>query len=82
MSTFILPATQSSNILASLESIISGEELTKMESYKIHGNGVYAKGIEGGLGVIGLKSHNEALMMKKLYKFFNRLDIPMVGIIW
>jgi hypothetical protein len=37
---------------------------------------------EGGLGVIGLKSHNEALMMKKLYKFFNRLDIPMVGIIW
>jgi hypothetical protein len=30
---------------------------------------------KGGLGVIDLKSHDEALMMKNLHKFFNRVSI-------
>jgi len=37
---------------------------------------------EGGLGVIDLKVQNEALLLKNLHKFFNRLDIPWVHLIW
>jgi hypothetical protein len=36
---------------------------------------------EGGLGVIDLKKHNEALL-KNLDKFFNHKDIPWVSLIW
>ena len=31
---------------------------------------------EGGLGVLNLGNHNEALLMKYLHKFYNREDIP------
>lgn len=31
---------------------------------------------EGGLGVIDLHLHNQALLMKNLDKFFNGRDIP------
>lgn len=37
---------------------------------------------EGRLRVINLKTHNEALLMKHLHKFFNRKDIPWVGLVW
>lgn len=30
---------------------------------------------EGGLGVINLKKHNEALLLKNLKKFYNKKDI-------
>jgi len=31
---------------------------------------------EGGLRVINLKKHNEALLLKNMDKFFNHKDIP------
>ena len=37
---------------------------------------------EEGLGVINLLTQNEALLLKNLHKFFNRLDIPWVHLIW
>ena len=37
---------------------------------------------EGGLGVIDLKKHNEALLLKNLDKFFNKRDIPWVSLVW
>jgi hypothetical protein len=37
---------------------------------------------QGGLGVINLTTQNEALLLKNLHKFFNRLDIPWVHLIW
>ena len=37
---------------------------------------------QGGLGVINLTSQNEALLLKNLHKFFNRLDILWVHLIW
>ena len=37
---------------------------------------------EGGLGVLNLKTQNEALLLKHLHKFFNRLDIPWVQLVW
>lgn len=37
---------------------------------------------EGGLGVINLKTKNEALLLKHLIKFFNKDDIPWVALVW
>lgn len=37
---------------------------------------------EGGLGVISLKTHNEALLMKQLHKFLNKKELPWVKLIW
>jgi len=37
---------------------------------------------EGGLGVLNLKTQNEALLLKNLHKFFNRHDLPWVSLVW
>lgn len=37
---------------------------------------------EGGLGVINIKTQNEALLIKHLHKFFNKEDIPWVSLVW
>jgi hypothetical protein len=36
---------------------------------------------EGGLGVLDLRTQNEALLIKNIHKFFNRADIPWVHLI-
>ena len=46
------------------------------------GDGHFTKKKEGGLGVLNLRTQNEALLMKHLHKFFNRKDIPWVQLIW
>lgn len=38
--------------------------------------------VEGGLGVIRLKLHNNALLMKQLQKFLNKEDLPWVNLLW
>lgn len=37
---------------------------------------------KGGLGVINLHIQNEALLLKHLHKFYNKVDIPWVTLIW
>jgi hypothetical protein len=37
---------------------------------------------QGGLGVLDLAAQNEALLMKNLHKFFNRINISWVNIVW
>jgi hypothetical protein len=37
---------------------------------------------KGGLGITKLRTHNDALLMKALHKFFNRLNIPWVKLLW
>jgi hypothetical protein len=37
---------------------------------------------EGGLGVVNLFTHNEAMLLKFLHKFFSRADIPWVQLVW
>ena len=37
---------------------------------------------EGGLGVLNLRTQNDALLLKYLDKFFNKVDIPWVHLIW
>lgn len=36
----------------------------------------------GGLGVLDLKTQNEALLLKFLHKFYNKMDIPWVQLTW
>jgi hypothetical protein len=37
---------------------------------------------QGGLGVLDLQSHNDAMLLKFLHKFFAQADIPWVNLIW
>jgi hypothetical protein len=37
---------------------------------------------KGGLGIINLRSQNNALLLKHLDKFYNRSDVPWVKLIW
>ena len=37
---------------------------------------------EGGKGILNLQTHNEALLLKHLHKFFNRENAPWVELIW
>ena len=37
---------------------------------------------KGGLGVINLRLQNDALLMKQLHKFYNKVDIPWVQMVW
>jgi hypothetical protein len=37
---------------------------------------------QGGLGVIDLNTHNEAMLLKFLHKFYTKADIPWVRLIW
>jgi hypothetical protein len=36
----------------------------------------------GGLGILDFKLQNEALLLKQLHKFFNRVDLPWVKLVW
>jgi len=36
----------------------------------------------GGLGVLDLRTQNDALLIKNLHKFFNKMDIPWVYLVW
>lgn len=37
---------------------------------------------EGGLGVLNLRTQNEAVLLKYLHKFYTKADIPWVHLIW
>ena len=37
---------------------------------------------QGGLGVLNIYVQNRALLLKNLHKFYNKLDIPWVNLIW
>jgi hypothetical protein len=45
---------------------------------------VYVPKKQGGLGVIiiNLSTHNDAMLLKFLHKFFSRQDIPWVNLVW
>jgi hypothetical protein len=38
--------------------------------------------VKGGLGILNLRLQNDALLMKQLDKFYNKMDIPWVNLIW
>ena len=36
----------------------------------------------GGLEILDIAIHNKALLMKNIYKFLNKEDIPWVSLLW
>jgi len=54
---------------------------------KKHGNLVAWQMVQmpkdkGGLGVINLRLQNDALLLKHLDKFYNKVDVPWVQLVW
>jgi hypothetical protein len=37
---------------------------------------------KGGVGIVNFQKHNEALLLKFLDKFYNKVDTPWVNLIW
>lgn len=37
---------------------------------------------KGRLGVINIETQNKALLLKNLHKFYNKVDLPWVNMIW
>lgn len=37
---------------------------------------------QGGLGIVNLRAHNNALLLKFLHKFYNQHDLPWVQLTW
>lgn len=37
---------------------------------------------KGGLSVLNLNVQNDALLLKHLHKFYNKMDIPWVKLVW
>jgi hypothetical protein len=37
---------------------------------------------EGGLGILNHQTQNDALLLKNLYKFYNKINFPWVNLIW
>jgi hypothetical protein len=37
---------------------------------------------KGGLGILNLKIQNEGLLLKYIHKFYNKMDIPWVNLLW
>jgi len=58
-----------------------GADLNARLKAKVAWTNVCKSKKEGGLGVIDLKTQNEALLLKHLMKFFNGEDIPWVSLV-
>ena len=83
MCTFKLPKTMLKQIDKFRKYCLwRGADLNAKSPPKAAWHMVYLPKSEGGLGVINLLTQNEALLLKNLHKFFNRLDIPWVHLIW
>ena len=59
-----------------------GNEIEKKVNVWLSGTRFAFPKKEGGLGILNLRQHNKAMMIKNLYKFFICLDIPWVKLIW
>jgi hypothetical protein len=59
-----------------------GKDINKSGKCLVKWDNVCLSKKSGGLGLIKLRDQNKALMMKNLYKFYNRADIPWVNLVW
>ena len=37
---------------------------------------------KGGIGVIDLRVQNQGLLLQQMHKFYNRMDLPWVKLVW
>jgi hypothetical protein len=59
-----------------------GKEINKSGKCLVKWEKVCLPQKAGGLGVLNLREQNKALMIKNLFKFYNKADIPWVNLIW
>jgi hypothetical protein len=83
MCTFLLPKTVIKQIDKYRKHCIwRGSDLNNKKPSKAAWPLVCLPNLEGGLGVLDLTTQNQSLLMKHLHKFFNKLPIPWVQLIW
>lgn len=59
-----------------------GSDLTSTKPSKAAWPLVCLPKCQGGLGVLNIITQNEALLLKFLHKFFSKVDLPWVHLIW
>lgn len=83
MSTFLLPKTVIKQIDKYRKHCLwRGSDLQSKKPSKAAWPLVTLPKDEGGLGVINLSVQNESLLMKHLHKFYNRIQVPWVNLVW
>lgn len=83
MSTFLLHQTMIDQIDKFIKLCLwRGADVNAKQRPKVAWPVVCRAKDEGGLGVLNLKTRNEALLIEHLSKFFNRKDTPWVSLIW
>lgn len=83
MSTFLLPKTLIKQIDKYKKHCLwRGSDLQSKKPSKAAWPLVTLPKDEGGLGVINLFVQNESLLMKHLHKFYNRIQVPWVNLVW
>src|SRR6185312_7319260 len=83
MCTFLLPQTVIDQIDKYKKHCLwRGSDINAKSHPKAAWSMVCLPKSEGGLGVLNLKTQNEALLLKNLHKFYNNVDTPWVQLIW
>jgi hypothetical protein len=59
-----------------------GKEINKCGKCLVKWEKVCLPKNAGGLGVLNLREQNKALMIKNLFKYYNKANIPWVDLIW
>lgn len=59
-----------------------GSNINKKGGYLVSWKDVCRPKSQGGLGILNLRVHNKALLLKFLQKFFNKVDIPWISLTW
>jgi hypothetical protein len=83
MSTFLLPKTVVKQIDKFRKHCLwRGSDLNNKKPPKTAWPMVCVSKENGGLGVLNLQTQNQSILLKNLHKFYNRLDIPWVQLVW
>ena len=83
MCTFLLPQTVIDQIDKYRKHCLwRGSDINAKSHPKAAWSMVCLPKSERGLGVLNLKTQNEALVLKNLHKFYNNVDTPWVQLIW
>jgi hypothetical protein len=83
MSTFSIHATVIEQIdIIRKHCLWRGADINAKQIPKVAWTEVCKSKDNGGLGVLDLRTQNEALLLRHLHKFLNKEDIPWVSLIW
>jgi len=83
MSTFLLPKTVIKQIDKFQKYCLwRGNDINSRKPPKASWQMTCDTKQNGGLGVISLQTHNKSMLLKSLHKFFNKIDIPWVHLVW